>query len=55
MVEYSTVDGENKDSLFLGFLEDNRQQIMDEIFSFLPDDAEIRSKSRASTGVVHGQ
>ncbi len=41
---YDTVDGETKDSLFLKFLADNRQEIRDFIFKFLPSQDEISAK-----------
>jgi geranylgeranyl diphosphate synthase type II len=39
---YDTVDGETLESLFLGFLKDQRQPIVDEIFRFMPRTADIK-------------
>ncbi len=41
---YRTVDGQKKESLFLRYLEDNRQGIYDEIFRFMPSQEVIQSK-----------
>ncbi|MBU4032456.1 MAG: polyprenyl synthetase family protein [Candidatus Thermoplasmatota archaeon] len=39
---YSTVDGETLESSFLGFLKENRQLIVDEIFRFIPRSQDIK-------------
>jgi geranylgeranyl diphosphate synthase type II len=39
---YSTVDGKTPESPFLGFLRDRRQNIVDEIFKFIPRSADIK-------------
>ena len=41
---YNTVDGETKESLFLNFVINNRQTIIDEIFRFMPSQDEISAK-----------
>ncbi len=38
---YETIDGETKESVFLGFLAEHRKSIEDEIFRFIPRSAEI--------------